>query len=598
MIFISLCATLSTDGACAGKPACSGETVLPAVPHHAYEGPAADNGSYDPGLLPLLRADSLFLAGDYFAASIGYERAFYYSEDMHGKTIANLGKVHALKQMGDYQKARDDIQRSLIYTGDRQVRLDVLYEAAFCAHMAGSYRESAMHLQLIAHQFPEGAPQPRVRLLSAMNLLQLDDREGLAAYVQELAGSTGDAAIMEQAERITGALAEKNRPRLRKPEKARLYSTLLPGLGHFYAGEPGKGLLNASSQALALGAATMLLLNGYYVATVTVGLHLFQSFYFGGIRQAGSLATSKSTNRLATYKQNVGEMLIEFQNALAANEANTGSMMPAQHLENTLLALYDFNFYLADSISKSLETNHPGHYLSHFARTHYYWWMIISGSKANDYEGLYRTSISRSLSIARNRPEGNPDPTDLFYLIGIYGMHTRIDIMNKAYVRALRNGRNAMHLVEKTTGMENRYSGFFLTSGLYNYMTVQAGQRYPFLKVYTLFFPEGDRELGLSQLKKAAASDYLIWRTEAHYFLMRIYLEMEELPGLALPHAEWLTRRFPANLIFQYYHLEVLKALGDQGIAQAKAEEIRAAAIRNPNILKEQREYFLSLLEP
>ena len=272
------------------------------------------------------------------------------------------------------------------------------------------------------------------------------------------------------------------------------------------------------------------------------------------------------------------------------------NQVPDQMLEQTLLALYEFNFHKADSISKRFELTHPEDYLSHFARTNYYWWKIVSGSETDEYKELFTTSISSSLSVLGRNPDNNTiEPSDLFYLIGIYAMYTRLDLMNKLYVRAMRNGRNAIGYVEMSKGMESVYEAFYLTSGLYHYLTAQADRKHPFFRVYSLLFPGGDRDLGLSQLKKAAGSENLIWQTEANYFLMRIFLEMEERPDLALPYAAWLTGRFPSNLIFQYYHMQVYKGLGQGNRVRAKSDEILQTAAINPNMSRQQRDYFIRL---
>lgn len=540
------------------------------------------------------RADSLYRAGDYFPASIAYEYAFFLAANPTQRATANLGKIQALKQTGDFQKARNDIQRSLTFHADEQIRQDILYEAAFCAYMTGAWRESLLHIQTMLHETDDRRVHARLRLLTRLNHLQLEDFESLADAIRADAAAATDPDITMMARAILDQI-EEERPVRRGEERARRAATFFPGMGHMVAGEPWKGLLNASSQVASLGTAALLLMNGYYIGTVTVGLNLFQSFYFGGIRQAGELTRMRDMRAFDTYISRVGDMLITFDQMLTEAEATRSDEPLIRLVEETLYALYAFEMDKADLISQLALEQFPDHYLSHFARSSYLWWLIISGEDSKENEQLYRAGIAEAIMLSRTSMETEPSPSDLFHLISLYAMQARLDMKNGAYIRALRNGRNAVSHMERSRGYEESYQGLLLTSGLYNYMTVQAGRQYPFLKIYTLFYPEGDAELGLLQLHQATLANNRVWQTEAHYFLMRIYLEMEMKPLEALNHARWLTKQYPSNLIYQYYHLLALKELGDEAEIAGKKRDIYMEATTNQQLSTTQVNHFLIL---
>jgi hypothetical protein len=558
-------------------------------------------------------ADSLYASGDYFVAAIEYERVYYVSVNQMERVRANLGKVNALKQMNDFQKARRDIQRSLPHTTCPNLRFQVLYEWAFCAYMAGEYNESLLATRQLDFYFPERKHQDAAALLHALSLMQLERWDDLLTFLEHwtsiylyavdaaaeatpnIFSYTDDIQRLNSSLKV--ALEVGSRPTVKTPEKARLYATLMPGLGHLYAGEVGKGSLNMFSQALSLSTAGLLAFNGYYISTFTLGLGLFQSFYFGGIKQAGDLTSRRNARVMNTYKQQVGELLVGLDRKMEDVRDKSYTLASEAALEQALLALYDFNFTKADSISSQIKKVYPDQYLAHFSRTNYLWWLIITQPFSDESEKQYRESIMQSMELARNNSSLSYENQDLFYLISLYAMQARLDLKNGAYIRAMRNGRNAISHIERSRGEEEHFQGFLLTSGLYNYMTIQATRKYPFLKVYSLFYPEGDKELGLMQLDKAARSEHQVWKTEAHYFLMRLYLEMEENPGKALNYAIWLTDTYPGNLIFQYYHLEVLRNIGDGSAIRNKKQEIRSAALSNKTISHLQREYFLELID-
>lgn len=600
---IYLCGTSLTSDVSALQPV-SGLSVKDSFP-------ARLSGPGSPALFAF--ADSLYNAGDYFFASIEYERIYYLAPEREVRTTANLKKVQALKQLGSFGKAGRDIRRSLPFVTDGESGFNILYEMAFCAYMEKDYASSLLALDQISHSASGQTNLAKTRLLRGLVYTQMEDWAGLASHLDAWCPDESQAVRLMDSLRFV--LVEAERFRQKSVRKARMLSTFLPGTGHLYAGRPGKGALNAFSQAASLGSAVLLAANGYYISTFAVGLSLFQSFYFGGIRQAGSLAESSNEHELAALKQKVAGMLLLLESERQLHERfqqdtseAPGGIAPerqagqASHLAlnealaTLMKALYDFDLEKADSISKSLIQSWPEHYLSWFARTNYLWWEIISSPQATELETQYRDHIAQSMSLAKTRFSRNPDHSDIFYFISLYAMQARLDLKNGAYIRAMRNGRNAISYIEQSRGKESQYGGFYLTSGLYNYMTTQATRKYPFLKIYSLFYPEGNRELGLQQLIRISESDNRVWGTEASYFLMRLYLEVEDDPEKALLYAARLTGRFPSNLIFQYYHYQALKALNDVEAVDSKREEIRARALSNRSISDAHRQYFYRLV--
>lgn len=258
--------------------------------------------------------DSLFDRGNYFAAAIEYERSYYLSDDPFRQTLANLSKARALKQMGAFDKALMDLQRSLPFSGADSLRFRVLYEVAFCSHMSGDHSGAHSYLRQIRYFFPDDPGLDRIRLLESLNLVQMEKWEELQGFLADSwLAEPVDSLARCMATEIAALLAPESLPLVRKPERARRYATFVPGLGHFYAGAPGSGLLNASSQLLSLGVFGFLALNGFYISSFTTGLSLFQSFYFGGIRQAGELTAAANNERMHSFKEQLSQMLISLE---------------------------------------------------------------------------------------------------------------------------------------------------------------------------------------------------------------------------------------------------------------------------------------------
>ncbi len=258
------------------------------------------------------KADSLFGNGLYFEASIAYERIIYLSDSPVERVVANLAKTEALKQLGDFSKARNDLRRSLVFRGNDSLRLEVLYQKAFCAYMDGASDEAYAALMQIRHIFGSMGQQ-RLYLLQALVLADLGRWEALREHlVNWLTEFEADSLVFAQTLVTYDELLEAGLSRVdRDPEKARLWSTFIPGAGQLYAGEPGWGALNAFSQLAGLAGFGLLAYNGYYVASAVVGLGAFQSFYFGGIKQAGELTSENMKSRLGNLQTAIAHLLLD-----------------------------------------------------------------------------------------------------------------------------------------------------------------------------------------------------------------------------------------------------------------------------------------------
>ncbi len=260
----------------------------------------------------LLKGDSLFALGNYFEAAIAYERAYFFSRSQQQKTVANLRKASALKQMGEHDRVVTDLQRSLPYAGDEALRKEILYEMAFSAYLSGSYPLSHSIISQLEFHYPQGVNIESFPLLKSLVLVKMENWEAVMDYSDNFFnGIEEDSRKTQMLQDLLFLLEEGNRPQPLNPSRARMWSTFIPGAGQWYAGSPGKGALNGFSQLVSLGGAALLAYNQLYISSVIVGLGLFQSFYFGGIRQAGELAEQNSADQMTSYQDRLSAILIE-----------------------------------------------------------------------------------------------------------------------------------------------------------------------------------------------------------------------------------------------------------------------------------------------
>ncbi len=265
------------------------------------------------------------------------------------------------------------------------------------------------------------------------------------------------------------------------------------------------------------------------------------------------------------------------------------------HKTEAIQALYHFRFQDADSIIRILESEFPDNYLTPLTRSNYYWWKIISNGLDPQVKENYHNSLLLTESFL---PLDNKSlsPEEKFHAINLYAFRARLDLMEKEYLRATRHLTKSVGFIRNTLKNDIEFMPFNLTSGLYNYIAAYGEQRYPFFRIYSLVYPRGDKERGLEQLSKATRGDDELIKTEANYFLMKIFLELENDLPAALHHSQWLVDNYPDNLVFLFHYYEILLQMNHN----SEAGKIRIDYIQklenNLQLTNDQRKHLRSLL--
>lgn len=266
--------------------------------------------------LRMQHARELFGQQKFFEAAIAFERAWYYSADSRIRMEANLGRAQALKQTGEFVKARNDLQRSGHLRQHPDLHQEVLYEMAFCDYMAGNYASCLGILQQLSHFYPQKAQDKETLLLFSLAALMNEDWE--LSRDKSLEILTGLKLPAHQTDSLINltmdVFCECAVPLPRSEKAAANWSTFLPGSGQFYAGHPGKGVVNAGSQLFSLGLAGFMAWNNLYVSGFVMGLGMFQSFYFGGVKQAVYLTQQRNLSEMAAYKERLQYFIFRLAN--------------------------------------------------------------------------------------------------------------------------------------------------------------------------------------------------------------------------------------------------------------------------------------------
>ncbi|MCS6820473.1 MAG: tol-pal system protein YbgF [Microscillaceae bacterium] len=216
--------------------------------------------------------------------------------------------------------------------------------------------------------------------------------------------------------------------------------------------------------------------------------------------------------------------------------------------------MYNFDFVRAEQRFQYLKQLYPEHPLAYFLMGLGYWWRIMVNTDNQEYDDIFLAYMDSSLTFAHrlyNQNKNNPEAS--FFLSAAYGFKGRLYAERKQWTKAALAGNNALAYLKHGKQYSDLSPEFKFGDALYNYYSVWIPKNYPSLRPLMLFFKKGNKELGLQLLHEVANNSFYT-RTEAQYFLMRIYHVEEEMPEKALPIAEYLSRTFPNNPFFQRYY--------------------------------------------
>jgi hypothetical protein len=122
--------------------------------------------------------------------------------------------------------------------------------------------------------------------------------------------------------------------------------------------------------------------------------------------------------------------------------------------------------------------------------------------------------------------------------------------------------------VIKSFDFTRSFKDFYFITGLYNYYREAYATAHPIYKPALIFFPHGNKRLGLSQLKIAADSAIFL-AAESMTFLAGIYQDFEKDAAKAIQYSKKLKDTFPRNYEFRIQYIRDLLVIKKFGEAES-----------------------------
>lgn len=253
--------------------------------------------------------------------------------------------------------------------------------------------------------------------------------------------------------------------------------------------------------------------------------------------------------------------------------------------------LYNFSFVRTDSLILELSKSDIDKATLFNIKAVQAWWRLLSGDTAdlNINRCILYTDESIRLSL-KNKQE---DINSLINTIYSYSLKARLESYNGNKIKSIIYFYKSIVYIRECFKVQGTDERLNLILGLYLYLVDYIKEENNLVSALLFSFPDGNKARGLEYLKNCTASGNEMVRTEANYFLFKIYSELEKDSAKAFRYVRILKDQYPDNMVYNLEQLKMLRVLKRSEEAQLFRKSLidKTEAAENLNTL--QKNHFL-----
>jgi tetratricopeptide (TPR) repeat protein len=243
--------------------------------------------------------------------------------------------------------------------------------------------------------------------------------------------------------------------------------------------------------------------------------------------------------------------------------------------------IYNIKFEDAEKTFRNLIADYPNHPAGRFFLAMIDWWKILLDIDNETYDDIFFQKLEDVIFQCNQILKNDPENVDaLFFKGGAIGFRGRLRSVRDSWLKAADDGREALPIVERAAKLDPDNLDVQLGFGIYNYYAAVIPEEYPMIKPLMIFFPSGNKEEGIRQLRNTAFNGKYA-KYEARYFLMTIYYRYESNPYLAEEFARMLVEDFPDNPSFQRWLGRIYVRQGKMQLADSLFKDVLRKANEN-----------------
>ncbi|MBE0539223.1 MAG: tetratricopeptide repeat protein [Ignavibacterium sp.] len=240
--------------------------------------------------------------------------------------------------------------------------------------------------------------------------------------------------------------------------------------------------------------------------------------------------------------------------------------------------IYNIKFTDAEKTFRSLMADYPQQPAGRFFIAMIDWWKILLDPDNETYDEIFFQKIEDVIYQCDQILDKNPKNVDaLFFKGGSIGFRGRLRAFRESWLKAADDGREALPIVEHAASLDPNNMDVQLGFGIYNYYAEVIPNENPLIKPLMIFFPSGDKQKGIQQLKNTAFNGKFA-KYEARYFLMTLYYRYENNASMADEYAKLLNDDFPDNPVFEKWRGRIAIRRGDITLADSIFNDVLSKA--------------------
>lgn len=215
--------------------------------------------------------------------------------------------------------------------------------------------------------------------------------------------------------------------------------------------------------------------------------------------------------------------------------------------------VYQMKFDSANSVFQTFIDQDPKEPTGYFLQSMTEWWKIYQNKEDRSNDDNYLAKVDKCIKACEERLDANEnDDWATFVMGGVIGYRGFMNAMRNNWLAAIDDGKGGLNLIQKSYELNPSNKDALLGTGIYNYAVDYVVERYPFLKAVLFFFPKGNKELGLSQLRDVAENGRYT-KIEANVHLTFIFISYEKNYVEAEKYASKLVSLYPQNPMFERF---------------------------------------------
>ncbi|UYZ62636.1 tetratricopeptide repeat protein [Hymenobacter weizhouensis] len=244
-------------------------------------------------------------------------------------------------------------------------------------------------------------------------------------------------------------------------------------------------------------------------------------------------------------------------------------------LEGAVQNIYNFKHDRAEKQFRSLRRRYPQHPMPYFLLGLTTWWKIMPSNLTNrQFDKVFLAYMDTAVTKAESLyKQDKRNYEACFFLSAAYGFKARLNAERHNWSAATFASKHALDYLDKSKEANGLSPEFLFGQALINYYAVWISENYPLLRPVLLFFPKGNRQLGLAQLRSVAANGFYT-APEARVFLMKILQNQENNLAEAYPLAQSMAIMYPDNAYFQRFYALLSYQRGDMAECERVSKDI------------------------